>query len=698
MDDESGAAAAAASDAEALASGSSWRGLADGDPNGRALVALEAVAPAALAPAAVVDAIVVAERLISHVQGIQAELLADLARPGRAGDVTRLVQVLVDKGGVGRDPATGEVDPELVQAEIVRHAESLAAAEVAAALCVPHRTASSRIERAVEMVDELPVTLDALRAGRIDGPRARLIADGTRILPAEVRAAVEAAIVPLARTRVSCRVRELLERAVIAADPEGALALETQARAERTVTHRPGRHGIGHVNATLPAEGAVTVFTLLDLLAQATERHNDDRGIDARRADALVDICTELLSRGRLDLTDATVPDDEVPDDELPGDGLPGDAPAPEGCRGGGPKADDRDGGDLDGSDLDTGDRDGGNPDDASPAPPDSGSSARPWRGLSRHGRRPHLSVTVGLSTLAGLDRLPGHLAGHGAVTAELATRIARAAGTLNLIGVHPESGTAAAVSQTIYRPGQQVTDQIAAAAGTCRFPSCNQPAWRCDTDHRTSFNHADPESGGLTRLWDCDPECRRHHLLKTHAQWRVETAGADDPCVDWTSPTGHRYTDRPREFTIPAEEIDPWLVEIFTPARQLPPPQPDPPPDGPGREERDLERVDAIRRRIERLRWEQSRQRTLSRLAVLMKPSHGLPGSTPTATPVGSAPIAVAAPPAVATSVQFADAASAPTTGTWRPRASDRDHRARRYLERIAREAAGIPDDPPPF
>lgn len=81
-----------------------WRGMAVGEPDAGVLAALEGVVPADLFPGAVVDAIVAAERVIAHVQGLQAGLLADLARPGRAGDVSRLVQTLVDKGGSERHP------------------------------------------------------------------------------------------------------------------------------------------------------------------------------------------------------------------------------------------------------------------------------------------------------------------------------------------------------------------------------------------------------------------------------------------------------------------------------------------------------------------------------------------------------------------------------------------------------------------
>ena len=63
-------------------------------------------------------------------------------------------------------------------------------------------------------------------------------------------------------------------------------------------------------------------------------------------------------------------------------------------------------------------------------------------RVFTRQGRRPHLSVTIGLSTLAGLDNLPGSLAGYGAIPAGLARSIAASAATINALITDPDTGT----------------------------------------------------------------------------------------------------------------------------------------------------------------------------------------------------------------------------------------------------------------
>ena len=125
-------------------------------------------------------------------------------------------------------------------------------------------------------------------------------------------------------------------------------------------------------------------------------------------------------------------------------------------------------------------------------------------RVFTRQGRRPHLSVTLGLSTLAGLDNLPGVLAGFGAIPAGLARSIAASAATINALITDPDTGRVTAAGALTYRPTQELRDQIAAILNVCQFPSCRQPVWRCDMDHREEFNHHHPEQGGKT-----DEKCR---------------------------------------------------------------------------------------------------------------------------------------------------------------------------------------------
>jgi hypothetical protein len=78
-----------------------------------------------------------------------------------------------------------------------------------------------------------------------------------------------------------------------------------------------------------------------------------------------------------------------------------------------------------------------------------------------------------------------------------------------------------------------RLAQAIKVRAGTCRFPTCNVPADRCDLDHHERW----PE--GSTSADNLDPLCRRHHRGKTFA-WLASVREND--AVDWTMPLAERY------------------------------------------------------------------------------------------------------------------------------------------------------------
>ena len=174
------------------------------------------------------------------------------------------------------------------------------------------------------------------------------------------------------------------------------------------------------------------------------------------------------------------------------------------------------------------------------PAAP-NGPAGRGRRSLTRQGRRPHLSVVIGLDTLAGLDDLPALLAGYGAIPAGTARNIAASAATITTLTADPTTGAATAAGALTYRPRQELRDQITTLLSTCQFPSCRQPSWRCDIDHTNAFNHQHPDRGGPTTTANTAPLCRRHHLFKHHTGWHVRMNPADFTTT-WASPTGHTY------------------------------------------------------------------------------------------------------------------------------------------------------------
>src|SRR5664280_3216296 len=290
---------------------------------------------------------------------------------------------------------------------------------------------------------------------------------------------------------------------------------ERKAKRDRELVLRSLPDGMASVRANAPADAAMSIFTLADLLADRTGA-DDDRPVAARRVDAWHDIAEQLLTHGYVDLTDLldhAEPSGEPvsaqgmldTDDDLAADvtGEPAATPTPI------PRPEQASGS-VDSGEHDSGEHDSGehpsptptNPEDAANGPtrktansadadqagtagrdgavitypanqqstpdqtartadgatpsaaqrlqcatcggyePETLSASttgnredrRASRRAARQGRRPHLTVTLSASTLAGLDRLPGHLEGYGAITAEMALMIAKSAASITAV------------------------------------------------------------------------------------------------------------------------------------------------------------------------------------------------------------------------------------------------------------------------
>ena len=73
----------------------------------------------------------------------------------------------------------------------------------------------------------------------------------------------------------------------------------------------------------------------------------------------------------------------------------------------------------------------------------------------------------------------------------------------------------------------------------TCRFPTCRQPAQRCDADHTKPY-----DQGGPTCLCNLGCLCRFHHQLKQHRGWHLDQPAPGS--FTWTTPTGRTYNVQP--------------------------------------------------------------------------------------------------------------------------------------------------------
>jgi len=153
---------------------------------------------------------------------------------------------------------------------------------------------------------------------------------------------------------------------------------------------------------------------------------------------------------------------------------------------------------------------------------------------VAAHRRPLTVNVTVDLPTLLGLAENPGQLAGYGAIPASVARHLASDANWKRFI-TEPQSGNLLDFGRESYQPPQALKDFLIARDRTCRFPGCRRSALLSDLDHAQSW-----ESGGSTSPDNIGALCRRHHRLKTHDGWQIESF-PDGSCA-WTSPLGKRY------------------------------------------------------------------------------------------------------------------------------------------------------------
>jgi hypothetical protein len=171
-------------------------------------------------------------------------------------------------------------------------------AEVATALRLAHTTAGRRVAAAEALRDRLPDTQSALSEGRITYWQAATITEETRHLTAEVAQAVEARVLPSAARDTVGGLRRRLRRACMVVTPTDTSTRARQAKAERTVTLRPGEDGMAILQAIGPAPTLQALFDALDITAGRAPA-DDPRRMCARRFDALIDASVRTLDNER---------------------------------------------------------------------------------------------------------------------------------------------------------------------------------------------------------------------------------------------------------------------------------------------------------------------------------------------------------------------------------------------------------------
>ena len=134
-------------------------------------------------------------------------------------------------------------------------------------------------------------------AGQIDAHKAKVIAEQVRLLSDEQARAVVDKILPEAAGKTTGQLRYRLAKLVITIDPDAA-----RKRYREAVTGRQvwcGREEEGTLSLggrRLPADRAAAAFDHLDALATALHEAGDTRGLEALRADVMLDLLQGLIT------------------------------------------------------------------------------------------------------------------------------------------------------------------------------------------------------------------------------------------------------------------------------------------------------------------------------------------------------------------------------------------------------------------
>ncbi|WP_405216490.1 DUF222 domain-containing protein, partial [Agrococcus sp. Ld7] len=369
------------------------------------------------------------------------------------------------------------------------------ASVLAAELRLSDRTIEQRMTGAWQLVRELPLAHQSHKAGRITAGHLRTIDQATRALrldanvDADERARVEAALVAIAETTTPGRLRS---RAKLIVDRALTAPLQQRhdlAREQRAVWVDDAGDGMVVLAGRVPAALGYGTLDRLSQAARAKDK-DDPRTFDQYRADAFL----ELLLCGQVpdDLTGVntltatiavTIPATTLLLDDMQRRDDGADAEA--------------------GSGVDAADGAGGRQ-----GPPD-----------------PELQYP------AMLD---------GRILVDAATIRALAADTITWerLFLHPVTGIPITVDT--YPPNRAMRRWLKARDGHCRWPGCNNPVSRADTDHTRAY-----ADGGTTALANLAHLCRRHHTMKHATRWAVQQLA--DGILEWTNPLGDTYRDEPQ-------------------------------------------------------------------------------------------------------------------------------------------------------
>ena len=370
--------------------------------------------------------------------------------------------------------------------------------EISTALRIAPITAQNKIDVARALSVHLPVSCAALANGEITSSQASAIAkEMAPLIKAgahpDIINRVENIAVGHSEMHTPAQVRNRIRKEIATIDPQEFESRVADATEHRTVEFREERDGMATIFALLPAADAQTVMVAVDKLARVRleeERTELNRLRLQYQADPSM---ARLLQDPKSDLSKSlSISSHRI--DQLRADALTALA----------------------------------------------ANYLQDSKDMALSHRRPvTINLTIDLPTLLGLQENPALLQGYGPIPASVARELVEDSKWKRFI-TDPITGNLLDYGRQTYTPPQQLVDFIVARDQVCRFPGCRQPSRVCDIDHAIPW-----DEGGTTTPGNLGLLCRRHHRLKTHGGWKLESF-PDGSCI-WSTPTGEKISVPPR-------------------------------------------------------------------------------------------------------------------------------------------------------
>ncbi len=401
---------------------------------------------------------------------------------------------------------SGHEESDPYDSQEYRRIEDQDREEIAAALRVAPATAQMKIDSARMLANHLPLTAEALATGEISPAHATVIARETEravragLNPDSIRQIEERALAH-AELHTPGQVANKVKALIAKVSPEEFEEAVEAAIEQRRVDFYPESDGMATVVALLPAADAITLRNALDAMAQMSleadrnGRHEADRN-GRHEADHQKGHGDSKKSFDGSSENSTLNRDQFIRSmDNRRADAL----------------------GEI-----------------AAKVLADLADFYKPQR------KPITVNITMDLETALGLANNPAILKDYGPIPASIARELA-ADGKWRRFIADPVTGTLLDYGRETYEPPQQLRDFLMARDRICRFPGCRRPGHMTDIDHSQSW-----ESGGSTSAANLGLLCRRHHRMKTHGGWKLESH-ADGSCT-WTSPHGkvHHVPTRP--------------------------------------------------------------------------------------------------------------------------------------------------------